>query len=311
MLKIVFFGTPDYVLPILERLSKEFRVKNESPIVAVVTQKPMPVGRKQLLEYSPIDKWAHERNIPVYYDVNKLIEDGIKAEIGVLAAYGAILPENIIEYFPKGIINIHPSLLPKYRGASPIQGQIINGETETGVTIIKLDKQMDHGGILAQFTEDVLPLDTTDTLRTRLFEKSVEVVSEVMKPYMSGKITLKEQKHEDATYTRLIKKEFGLIPAKYIPDLMSGKEIGEDWNIEIVKDLVVKPTPQIVEKLSRALFPWPGIWTKFTNKGKERRLKLLEIKVVDNKLEINKVQIEGKNPVSWSEFKNGYPEAQF
>ena len=108
-MKIVFFGTPDYVLPVLEALHKKFGGKHgESPIVAVVTQRPRPTGRKQLLTYSPVDTWAHKRDIPIYFNSLDLIKDNVQADLGVLAAYGEILSEEVISFFPHGILNIHP-----------------------------------------------------------------------------------------------------------------------------------------------------------------------------------------------------------
>lgn len=311
MVKIVFFGTPEYVLPVLERINREFRENNKSPIVAVVTQKPKPSGRKQKLEYSAIDRWAHERKVKTYYDAIKLMEDGIEADLGILAAYGAILPEKLIKYFPKGIINIHPSLLPKFRGASPVQGQILEGVDKTGATIIKLDALMDHGPIIAQFEEAVNSNDTTETLRVRLFEKSTEVLSETIAPYLSGKIKPKEQEHDKASFTRLIKKEYGHIPSRFIKPLMAGEVVSDIWEIGVIKDYAVKPTADLVVRLSKALVPWPGLWTTFKNNGKERRLKILEVSADNDKLLINKVQIEGKTAVNWSEFMRGYPQADF
>src|SRR3990172_4759611 len=115
-MKIVFLGTPDYVLPILKALYKKYE------IAAAVTQSPKPTGRKKFLTYSPVDTWAHQRKIPVIYDLDKVP----KADLGVLAAYGKIIPPSVIQNLKSGILNIHPSLLPKYRGASPVQTAIAN-----------------------------------------------------------------------------------------------------------------------------------------------------------------------------------------
>ena len=172
-MKIVFFGTPDYVLPILTTLHKKFVTgPGKSPIVAVVTQSPKPVGRKQVITYSPIDHLAHEHGIPMHYSASELAIDGVEADIGILAAYGEIIRKDVIDLFPHGILVIHPSLLPKYRGASPIPAAIAAGDTTTGVTILKMDEKVYHGPIISQFKEDIVPTDTTETLRARLFERS-------------------------------------------------------------------------------------------------------------------------------------------
>ena len=282
-MKIVFFGTPDYVLPILTSLHKKFvSGPGVSPIAAVVTQSPKPTGRKQILTYSPVDKWAHEHKIDIFYQSSELIKNSVKADIGVLAAYGEIIPKIVIDTFPHGILVVHPSLLPKYRGASPIQGAIANGDKQVGVTIIKMDEKMDHGPIVSQFKEETKPDDTTDTLRARLFERSKDVIVEMIEPYLQGKIKPKEQNHDEATYTKIITKQDGFIEA-------------ESFTSEAAK----------AERFIRAMQPWPQAWTLIGKK----RLKILKAHLENGKLILDEVQLEGKSPVSWEEFKRGYPNA--
>lgn len=281
-MKIVFFGTPDYVVPIAEALYKKFHTPQEKGVIAVVTQPPKPVGRDQKLEYSAIDKWAHSRGIDIVFDY----EDIPEADLGVVAAYGRIIPKEVIEFFPKGILNIHPSLLPKYRGASPIQNAIANGDILTGVTIIKMDEKMDHGPIVSSFKEEILPDDTNETLRKRLFDRSATFLIELIPNYLNGKIKLKAQNHEEATFTKLVKKEDGFIEKPF-----------ED--------------PTKTNNLFRAYHPWPGIWTFVDINGEQKRLKILKLHLDDSKLVLDKVQLEGKNAVSFEEFKRGYPKAQF
>jgi methionyl-tRNA formyltransferase len=287
-MKIVFFGTPDYVLPILNSIHKRFiSGPGRSPIVAVVTQSPKPVGRKQKLTYSPIDAWAHQRKIPIFYSAKELLKAKVEANLGVLAAYGEIIPDEAISFFSNGILNIHPSLLPQYRGASPVQAAIINGDKETGVTIIKLDEKMDHGPIVSQFKEEIKPDDTTGTLREKLFLRSAEVMSELIEPYLAGKIKPREQNHKEATFTKLLKKENGFIDLK-------------------------KAKPEEAEKFIRAMDPWPNAWTLIKGIGKQsKRLKILKAHLENEKLVLDEVQLEGKNPVSWKEFSAGYPKANF
>lgn len=270
-LKIIFFGTPDYVLPILTLLHKKFVTgPGKSPIVAVITQSPKPTGRKQVLIYSPIDKWAYEHKVPIYYDFNKPLPE---AELGVCAAFGKIIPKSTIDHLPLGILNIHPSLLPKYRGASPIQAAIANGDTQTGVTIIKMDEKVDHGPIIAQFKEEITSSDTTETLRARLFEKSAEVLIDLIPNYLKGKINLKPQNHAEATFTKIITKQDGFIELN-----------------------AIHQSPVTSHNFIRAMFPWPCAWTRLPD-GK--RLKLLP-----NDL----VQLEGKNPVTLKQFEAAYPD---
>ena len=273
-MKIVFFGTPDYVLPVLTSLHKKFVTgPGISPMVAVVTQSPKPTGRKQILTYSPVDRWAHEHKIDIFYQSSELIKNSVKADIGVLTAYGEIIPKTVIDTFPHGILVVHPSLLPKYRGASPIQGAIANGDKQVGVTIIKMDEKMDHGPIVSQFKEETRPDDTTDTLRARLFERSKDVVVEMIEPYLQGKIKPKEQNHDEATYTKIITKQNGFIDLE-------------------------KTNPEEAERFIRAMQPWPQAWTLIGKK----RLKVLKAHLENGKLVLDEVQLEGKNPVSWKEF---------
>jgi methionyl-tRNA formyltransferase len=286
-MRIVFFGTPDYVLPILNSIHKKFvSGPGKSPIVAVVTQSPKPVGRQQKLTYSPIDNWAHQRKIPIFYSSKEFLKSKIEANLGVLAAYGEIIPNEVISFFPNGILNIHPSLLPKYRGASPIQQTIINGDQETGVTILKVDEKMDHGPIVSQFKEEVKSDDTTGTLRERLFLRSAEVVTELIEPYQAGKIKPREQNHEEATFTKILKKEDGFI----------------DLN---------KTKSEEAERFIRAMDPWPNAWTNIEVNNQKKRLKILKAHLEKDELILDLVQLEGKNIVSWEEFKRGYPETKF
>jgi methionyl-tRNA formyltransferase len=283
-MKIVFFGTPDYVLPILTFLHKKFVTgPGKSPIVAVVTQSPKPVGRKQIITYSPIDHWAHEHGIPMHYSASELAVDGVEADIGILASYGEIIRKDVINLFPHGIMVIHPSLLPKYRGASPIPAAIAAGETITGVTIFKMDEKVDHGPIISQFKEEVLPTDTTETLRVRLFERSAEVLVELLEPYMQGKITPKVQDDSEAT--------------------------GENGRIDLNK-----VSPEEVERFIRAMLPWPVAWTTVRLAPTDtttRKIKIHKAHIDDGKLVLDEVQLEAKEKVSWKQFKEGYREATF
>jgi len=287
-MKIIFFGTPEYVIPILSKLAKSHE------ILAVVTQPPMPVGREQFKKYSPVDDWAHKRNIPIFFDFDKPFP---KADLGVCAAYGKIIPKFVIcpsaggtGNLKFGILNIHPSLLPKYRGASPIPAAILAGDKETGVTIIKMDEKMDHGPIITQFTEDINPEDTADTLRNKLFERSAQVLIDLIPNYLKGKIKLKEQNHDQATFTKVLTKQDGFIDlAGHQSPCLAGRQA------------------ITVHNFIRAMNPWPGAWT-FINK---KRLKILKAHLENKELILDEVQLEGKNPVSWKQFKEAYPEFSF
>jgi methionyl-tRNA formyltransferase len=138
-------------------LYKEYRTIKDKGVIAVVTQPPKPAGRDKKIEYSAVDTWAYKKDIRILRDLDMRSSDTGKnlpeADLGVVAAYGKIIPKEIISHFKFGILNIHPSLLPKYRGASPTQAAIAAGETTTGVTVIKMDENMDHGPVVSSLKE--------------------------------------------------------------------------------------------------------------------------------------------------------------
>jgi methionyl-tRNA formyltransferase len=319
VMRIVFFGTPDYALCILKCLHGTLATKNEkSPVVAIVTQKPKPAGRKKRLTYSPVDKWARKKSIQVHYNLTNLP----KADLGVLVAYGKILPRKILDHFPFGIINVHPSLLPKFRGASPVQASLVTGEKQTGATIIKLDNKLDHGPILFQFTEKILANDTTETLRKRLFLKSATKLATLIPGFLQNKIKPHPQDHKKATFTKTIKKSDAFIPPHFLKVALEGKKIKDEWKISFIKNSSFVPDAQCLERFIRAMQPWPVAWTHIQLKQKTKNQKLRRLKILKAHLEkkplitshkllvLDKVQLEGKKPVSWKQFKEGYPKAK-
>ncbi len=311
-MKIIFFGTPTVVLPILEILQRNFRTKdNPFPIRAVVTQPPKPVGRKKIRTFSPVDNWAYSHKIPAQYDFANLPS----ADLGICAAFGKIIPSTVINNLKFGILNIHPSLLPKYRGASPVQAAILAGEKQTGVTIIKMDEKMDHGPILCQFKEDILDSDTSGSLQTRLFNRAAEVLVSFIPAYIQGKINPKIQDESQASYTSLLKKEDGFIPPFYFAAALDGQKINEKWSIPFVKGLNLIPNPSSLDQFIRAMDPWPTAWTLVKVKGEKQktplRLKILKCHLEEEKLKPETVQLESKKPVNWKEFTQAYPDLEF
>lgn len=293
-LKVIFFGTPHYVLPILEKLYKEFEV------VAVVTQEPKPVGRDQKLEYSPVDDWAHLKKIEIHFDFKDLPE----AELGVCASFGKIIPSEVLNYFKYGILNIHPSLLPKFRGSSPIQATLIEGLQTTGVSIIRMNEKLDQGHILTQFKDEVLGTDDNQGLRDRLFEKSAEVLVEMIPNYIKGKITLKKQDESKVILTKEVKKDDAFIPFETLKEVMTLNSGNSEIEFPFIKNQKYKVTASLINNLIKAMKPWPYVWTKITAGNKEQRLKILKshINQESGYLELDEVQLEGKNVVSWKQF---------
>lgn len=243
----------------------------------VVTQPPKPAGRDKKLTYSDVDVWAHQRHTPKTFDFGDIPE----ADFGVVASYGRIIPESVIKKFKYGILNIHPSLLPKYRGASPVQTAIADGLTQTGLTVMLMDQKMDHGPIVSQFKEDILPTDTTQTLRDRVFERAAQFLIELIPNLVSGKIKPRPQNDTEATVTKIIDKDDGYV------DMTTGDDVKK-------------------EQFIRAMSPWPGAWTYVMANELKKRLKILKAHLEGEKLELDEVQLEGKNPVKWKEFERAY-----
>ena len=301
--KIIFFGSSEFAVEILSGL-----LRHQFKIAAVVTQPDKPKGRKGQLFPTPAKEFAQKSGLPVWEFKNlrdaeaflKIKSAG--AEVAVVAAYGQIIPEKVLRLIRCGFINVHPSLLPKYRGPSPIQTAILNGEQKTGVTIMLMDEKMDHGPIIAQRETEILPDDDYPTLATRLSKLGAELLAEVLPDWLAGKIEAKKQDDRKATFTKILTREDGRI----------------DWK---------HPAEFIVRRV-RAFRPWPGTWTVLEGK----RIKIVDAvlgfekihllpgvlritggKVIvgcgnDSVLEILKIQPEGKKEMSAKEYANGFPE---
>lgn len=278
-MKVIFFGTPDFVLPVLNSLSKNHT------IVAVVTTADQAVGRKKILTPSPVKQYAIDTNIQSIFTPEKFNDKvtsdlaALQPDIFIVAAYGKIIPEKILAIPKYGALNIHPSLLPKYRGPSPIQTALRNGDHETGITIIKMDAKMDHGPIIAQ---EVFPLTQEDTfasLHIRMFERSAMLLQNILLDFMSGKLNPIPQEEEKATYCSMITKNDGFF------------------------DIKNPPPPAVLDRMIRAFYPWPTAWTK---------MQLVESDPSSNKImkfyPLGKVQIEGGKTTNIKDLLNGHPQ---
>jgi methionyl-tRNA formyltransferase len=206
-MKIIFMGTPDFGIPSLNAL-----IQNGHSISCVVTQVDKPNERGNRIEFCPVKKWAIERKIPVY-QFEKIRETGaetlkdVDADIIITAAYGQIISEDVIKLKKYGIVNIHGSLLPKYRGASPIQQSIINGDKETGITILQTGIGMDDGDIILQKKLEILPNETSGELYKRMSVLGSECIVEALKQIESGKVNYVKQDNSLATICKKLKKE--------------------------------------------------------------------------------------------------------
>src|SRR3989339_205842 len=205
--KIVFMGTADFAVAILEALWK-----NKFNVVAVFTKTDSRAGRGYSLQESAVKKFAQERNIPLFQP-EKLDEKAteeikkLQPDLIIVADYGKIIPSAVLKIPPHGVINIHPSLLPKFRGSSPIQNALLFGETETGTTIMLLDKGMDTGVILAQEKIIIQPEKTFSELSLRLAQLSSQLLLKTIPLWLAGEINPQKQDDTQASLCQMIKKE--------------------------------------------------------------------------------------------------------
>ncbi|MDO8583604.1 MAG: methionyl-tRNA formyltransferase [bacterium] len=250
-IKLLFFGTSSFAVPSLKALAKDPRFS----ILAVVTQPDRPVGRHAELQAPPVKEAATELGLPVVQFETVKSDEAFEtlknygADIAVVASFGQIIPERVLTLTKLGMINVHASILPNYRGASPINEAIKQGDQETGVTIMKMDALLDHGPILKIATEPIHENDTTATLEPRLAKLGADILPDTLVELAEGKLEPVEQDHDKATKVKLLKREDGKI----------------DWT---------RPAQEI-ERTVRAYQPWPGTFTEWNGK----RLKILSAKI--------------------------------
>lgn len=302
-LKLIFMGTPEFGAVILRGL-----IENDLRPVFVVTAPDKPVGRDQTMTPPPVKETAKENDILVLQPEKlKEITEKIKElnpDLIIVAAYGKLIPKEIIDIPKYGILNAHPSLLPKYRGSAPIQSAILNGDGTAGTTIMKIAEKLDSGPIISQKEIEMDEKETYRTLHDKLAVLSRDLLMETIPEWISGKIKVKEQDESRATYFKEIKKEDGKI----------------DWQ---------EPALQIERKI-RAFDPWPGTFTDWDGKKiKILRARILispeektypvgkvlvvpqnEIGVQCGKdfLVVEELQLEGKKPAKSEDFIRGHEE---
>jgi len=237
-MRIVFMGTPEFAVPSLDAL-----LKSGDDVVGIVTQPDRPKGRGQALTFSPVKQVALRESIAILQPTKMKDPEFLaaltawKPDLIAVAAFGRILPPVILSLPPNGCINVHGSLLPKYRGAGPIQWAIINGETETGITTMLMDEGMDTGAMLLQEAIPIEPDDTAGSLSPKLAELGGRLLVQTIAQLKAGSVVPLPQDHTKATMAPLLKKEDGVI----------------DWSL---------PALSIANRI-RGLTPWPGAYTFF------------------------------------------------
>lgn len=284
MKPFVFFGTPEYA-----RITLEVLVKNGFMPSLVVCSPDAPVGRKQILTPPPVKVFANEHNIPVFQP-EKINETAIQIILdyspsyAVVAAYGKILPSELIDALPYGFLNIHPSLLPKYRGPAPLEAPILNNDDKTGISIMLLDSLIDHGPLLKVEEYPLIGDEYAKDLGVILFEKGAETLCEIIPKWLSGEIDSIDQDHTEASFTKKITKSNAKIELQEDP-----KKLWAKW---------------------RAYYPWPGMYFEIEHAGKQMRVKINMATFENNnsggEFKILRVTPEGKHEISYEDFKNNY-----
>jgi len=301
--RVVFMGTPEFGIPALEYL-----LRSEYELVAVYTQPDRPVGRGRAPASPPVKRAALEHGIDVLQpatlrdpaEVERLA--ALKPDVAVVAAYGQIRPRSVLDIPEYGCLNIHPSLLPSYRGATPIPAAILAGDEDTGVTIMLLDVGMDTGPTLSQFVVEIEPGDTAASLTAKLADAGARLLGETLPLWLDRLITPQPQDESRATYTSPITKEDGLV----------------DWHLPAVD----------IWRRVRAFYPWPGCYTHWRGKllringavplHKEGELApgrvvaleseqpaVVGVETGDGILGLVNIQLEGKRAIPASEFLRG------
>lgn len=276
--KIGFFGTPDYAVTTLEALHKA-----GFDISFVVTSPDKPKGRNLVITPPPAKIWALEHHIPVFQPEKLKDQDFIKkikeynCDVFIVIAYGKIIPEEIINMPKRKTLNIHASLLPKYRGSCPIESAILNDDKNTGVTIMAIDKEMDHGPIVAKKEIEIKnwPIKGPE-LGKILVKEGASLLTSILQDWIDNKIKEEEQDHSKASYTKKIEKEDGLI------------------------DLSLDPYKNYLK--IQAYEGWPSTFFFYEKNGKKIRLKISKASFKDGRLEIEKVIPEGKKEMNYKDF---------
>jgi methionyl-tRNA formyltransferase len=295
-MRVLFIGTGEIGVPVLRWLIDS----EEHQLVGVVTQPDKPVGREQRIEAPPIKAALTDRDLPVLQPkrIKSSVEEirALKPDVIVVMAYGQILPRTILEIPRIACLNLHASLLPRHRGAAPIQAAIVAGDRETGISVMYMDEGLDTGDVLLLKRIEIASEETGGSLHDRLAEVAPAALKEALTQLQSGAAARTPQDSSAATYAPKLEREHGRI----------------DWG---------EPAA-LIERKIRAFNPWPGAFTILRDEaGRERKLKIFRASVVDScsadpanlviptkkgAVRLEEVQLEGKRRLSTAEFLRGY-----
>ena len=308
MTRIIFFGSEQFAVKILQSLVVD---SENFSVVAVVTQPSRPVGRKQTLTQTPVATYATEQRIKILAPTSLKAPNihselqKFEADVFVVAQYGLIIPQAILEIPHFGAVNVHASILPRHRGATPVQGALLAGDNQTGVSIMVMDALMDHGPIINIHPCDISPTDTIKTLMDTLATCASENFSKDLLGFIHGEIEPIEQNHDVATFTKIMTRQTGFI----------------DWSsMDAIQ----------IERMTRALVPWPGV--TFSTEKQEYKIiaahvartdevldeiipagiiriargSILLVGTISGAISIDIIQPAGKNQMTASECCRGY-----
>lgn len=312
-MRVIFMGTPDFAVSILDTL-----VNEGHEIYLVVTQPDKPVGRKGELTPSPVKKWAEERDLPIFQPERIKDQSAIDAirefpiDIGVVAAYGQIIPQEILDIPKYGFINVHASLLPKYRGASPIQWSILNGEAVTGVTIMQMGPGLDDGDIILQEEVNISADETGGSLFDKLATEGGNLCCMAMLGIENGFSEHHPQDHSQATYVGTLKKDMGVIDfatdAAYIERMVRAfnpwptaftflnGEMFKIWESHVVTELEIEEAGDLLGNVDKNAYPGTVVFSD--------NYQLL-IKTGKDYLAVTKIQPAGKKMMTVHDYLLG------
>ena len=322
-LTIAYFGAPDFSAGVLEQILNDKDIPVS--VKCVVTQPDRPAGRKQTLTLTPVKLLAQKHSIPVFDMLHAACSVLHEIDLVLLYAYGEIIPLEVLKLPRWGFWNIHPSLLPRFRGPSPIAYPLFLGETKTGVSLMEMDERMDTGPIIDQEEYSIQPTDTQETLKNKLSDIGYKLFKKNVQLLIDGALQKKEQDNSQATYTRLLTKQQGYIPFPLVQKIIQSQPLSTADIPSIIQEYCDKYNIPATNhqslttyySLFRALSPWPGLWTLLRPselKGsarqahaREMRLKITGMALTaNNQPLITRVQLEGKKELDWETFYSVY-----
>ncbi len=318
MLRIIFMGTPQFAVPALEALiggaAPGVVLPEGYQLVTVITRVDKPAGRGQEIVYSPVKQVALAHGIPVWQPGSLKRPENIEAlaayhaDLYIVAAFGQILPQAVIDQPRYGTLNIHASLLPKYRGVSPISEAILQGDAESGVTIMLIDAGVDTGPMLLQRSIPLAADETTGSLTTKLATLGAQALLEALPLWVAGKITPQPQDEQKASHTRMLRKEDGEIRWER-PAAVLAREVRAytpwpgsytHWRGKLLKIITARPLS--LEPHSQVM---PGTVSLLRD---ETGRQLLAVVTSVGRLLVERLQLEGRKAMSAEEFVRGYPQ---